>query len=197
MALPAAIVGHAGGHAGHHRAAAGHAADGDVVGHRSPLGLVTVPTSGRAGRAAQGTSPRDKSVTGSLKTTVKLIGPALVGSSCVAAWSIVTVGCVGHSHSMIAGRGGVGIAGQVRKGAAVHGGDDAAVAGHAADGDVVGHLIAARVCHRGHQRSRRSAETKINGASGDLLHRFVEDQAEVDRRGVGRERLTGAPRRAW
>src|SRR6185369_5279460 len=40
------------------------------------------------------TSPVPKPVTGSLNTTVKLIGDADVGSDCPAAWLIVTVGTV-------------------------------------------------------------------------------------------------------
>src|SRR5918992_1006073 len=40
------------------------------------------------------TSVPAKPLTGSLKTTVKLIGEALVGSAWVAAWLIVTVGAV-------------------------------------------------------------------------------------------------------
>ncbi len=40
------------------------------------------------------TSAGAKPVTDSLKTTVKLIGVALVGSFCVPAWLIVTVGLV-------------------------------------------------------------------------------------------------------
>ncbi len=40
------------------------------------------------------TSPATKSVTGSLKTTVKSIGEALVGSAWPLAWSMVTVGAV-------------------------------------------------------------------------------------------------------
>ena len=40
------------------------------------------------------TSPVAKPVTDSLKTTVKLIGEALVGSAWPAAWLIVTVGAV-------------------------------------------------------------------------------------------------------
>src|SRR6476661_7066457 len=40
------------------------------------------------------TSPVAKSATDSLNTTVKLIGLALVGSACVAAWLMVTVGGV-------------------------------------------------------------------------------------------------------
>src|SRR5438034_797034 len=38
------------------------------------------------------TSPVAKSLTGSLKTTVKLIGDAFVGSTWLAAWLIATVG---------------------------------------------------------------------------------------------------------
>ena len=40
------------------------------------------------------TSPVTKSVTGSLKTTVKLIGEVPVGSAWPTAWLIVTVGAV-------------------------------------------------------------------------------------------------------
>ena len=40
------------------------------------------------------TSALVKSVTGSLKTTVKLMGEALVGSACPAAWLMVTVGAM-------------------------------------------------------------------------------------------------------
>src|SRR5262245_57447100 len=38
------------------------------------------------------TPPLVNPVTGSLKVTVKTIGPALVGSACLLAWLIVTVG---------------------------------------------------------------------------------------------------------
>ena len=40
------------------------------------------------------TSPVVKSLTGSLKTTVKLIGEAFVGSAVADAWLIVTVGAM-------------------------------------------------------------------------------------------------------
>ena len=40
------------------------------------------------------TSPVAKSVTDSLKTTVKLMGKVLVGSTWAAAWLMVTVGAV-------------------------------------------------------------------------------------------------------
>ena len=90
LGLPAASVGHARGNARDHRAGAGHAADGHVVG-RAAAGH---HRRGCAGRAAQGHIAGAKSVTGSLKTTVKLIGEALVGSACPAAWLMVTVGAV-------------------------------------------------------------------------------------------------------
>ena len=49
------------------------------------------------------TSPVAKSVTGSLKTTVKWIGATLVGSAWVAAWLMVTVGGVESSTYAKAG----------------------------------------------------------------------------------------------
>ena len=60
-----------------HRAGPRHAADRHIVGRAA----ASHHRSGRASRAAKVTSPV-KSVTGSLKTTVKLIGEALVGSTC-------------------------------------------------------------------------------------------------------------------
>ncbi len=46
------------------------------------------------------TSPVSKPVTGSLNTTVKSMSPTFVGSSCVAAWSMVTVGPAGTNGLM-------------------------------------------------------------------------------------------------
>ena len=61
------------------------------------------------------TSPVAKPVTGSLKTTVKWIGEAFVGSAWPAAWLIVTVGAVRVVGDRVVGdgRGGVGVAGRV------------------------------------------------------------------------------------
>jgi len=56
------------------------------------------------------TSPVAKSATDSLKTTVKLIGEAPVGSPCSAAWLIVTVGDV---RSIVAAADEVTVAGPV------------------------------------------------------------------------------------
>ena len=69
----------------------GHAADGDVVG-RAAAGH---GRRRRAGRAAQRhVARREVRSTDSLKTTVKLIGDAFVGSAWPRAWLIVTVGAV-------------------------------------------------------------------------------------------------------
>ena len=51
---------------------------------------MAVPAAGSV--PARVTSPVAKPVTDSLKTTVKLMGLALVGSAWPAAWSMVTVG---------------------------------------------------------------------------------------------------------
>ena len=61
------------------------------------------------------TSPAAKPVTGSLKTTVKLIGLLLVGSAWPAAWLIVTLGARGVVGDGVvgAGRGGVAVAGRI------------------------------------------------------------------------------------
>ena len=55
---------------------------------------VTVAVVAPAPCRSRVTSPVAKPVTDSLKTTVKLIGEALVGSAWPAAWLIVTVGAV-------------------------------------------------------------------------------------------------------
>ena len=57
-----------------------------------PQSPVPVATSVPGAVPPRVTSPVAKSPTGSLKTTVKSMGPALVGSAWPAAWSIVTVG---------------------------------------------------------------------------------------------------------
>ena len=61
------------------------------------------------------TSPVAKSVTDSLKTTVKLIGLVPVGSAWPAAWLMVTVGRGGVVGDGVVGRGrgGVAVAGRV------------------------------------------------------------------------------------
>ena len=62
---------------GDHRAGTGHAGDGHVVG-----GAGAGDGAGVAPAVpVRVTSPVAKSVTDSLKTTVKLMGPALVGSA--------------------------------------------------------------------------------------------------------------------
>ena len=75
-----------------HGAGSRHPADGRVVGRatagdRDGLGPTAVPV--------MTTSVPENPVTAELKTTVKLIGDVAVGSACVVAWLIVTVGAPG------------------------------------------------------------------------------------------------------
>ena len=101
---------------------------------------VTVADQVAAGGAGEVTSAVVEAVTGSLNTTVKMIGEPLVGSAWPAAWSIVTVGATLSKVTVLSvlveavlvlPAASVGGAGR-------DAGDDGAVAGHAADGDRVG-----------------------------------------------------------
>ena len=77
------------------------------AGDRGRLVPPAVPLSGDVGAV--------KPVTVSLKTTVKLIGEAEVGSAWPAAWLMVTVGAVDVVGDGVVGAGGgsVGVAGRV------------------------------------------------------------------------------------
>src|SRR5437870_4159211 len=61
-----------------------------------PVGVPLPATIAQAPRAVplSVTSPVAKSLTNSLNNTVRWIGDVLVGSACVAAWLIVTVGAI-------------------------------------------------------------------------------------------------------
>jgi len=64
--------------------------DRDVIGGAAPVTMAVVAPA----VPLRVTSPVAKSLTASLNTTVKWIGDVLVGSACVLALSMVTVGAV-------------------------------------------------------------------------------------------------------